>query len=204
MNRTVIQAEALAWLNGQEPDSYLAIVTSLPDPEEVGISIQKWKTWIAAVAESIDRVLDPRGIAVFYQTDRRVNGEILDKKSRISAAFYDLGYRTVLSKIALTQNPDTTNLFRPTYTNLFAVSKKATSGQATPDVFGAGKKVYPNATGLKAATVALEYVRSQVGDVVILDPFCGQGSILKIANDLGLDSIGIDIDESQVLKARKL
>ena len=63
MNRAVIHADALAYLK-TIPNQYKAIVTSLPDPEEVGISIQKWKDWIYSVGESLDAALDKDGIIV--------------------------------------------------------------------------------------------------------------------------------------------
>ena len=37
----------------------------------------------------------------------------------------------------------------------------------------------------------------------IVDPFCGKGTVLAVANELELDAFGIDIDESMCAEARK-
>lgn len=201
--RTVECADAIDWLN-HRPGELKAIITSLPDMEEIGKSETAWKDFIVSCCRHLHHAMNEKSVIVFYQTDRRHGGKIIDKRTLISEYFLRKDFDLVLSKIALTQNPDTTNLFRPTYTNLFAFSKTATTGKATPDVFGAGKKIYPNAMGLKACRVAIEFIRTAVGKQTIYDPFCGQGSVLKIANDLGFDAHGVDILPEQVKVAQTI
>jgi tRNA G10 N-methylase Trm11 len=38
----------------------------------------------------------------------------------------------------------------------------------------------------------------------IVDPFCGYGTVLAVANALGLDAIGVDLSTRMCKKARSL
>ena len=71
------------------------------------------------------------GVIFFYQTDRKYEGYIIDKNELISNQFLGMGFKKIMSKIVLKQDPDTVNLFRPSYTNLFGFSRTLTSGTAT-------------------------------------------------------------------------
>lgn len=179
-----------------------AIITSLPDMEEVSLDVVGWVDWIKKTCGLLSDSLDENGVIIFYQTDRKYNGMILDKKTLISNEFMDLGYKNIFSKIVLKQQPETTNLFRPTFTNLFGFSRNIKSGKATPDVIHAGKMLYKNAMGLNACQTSIEFIKSKINTNIITDPFCGQGSVLKIANKLEFNSIGIDIQEEQCKIAR--
>jgi len=142
------------------------------------------------------------GIIFFYQTDRRYKGQIIDKKSIISNHFLNVGkYNNVFSKIILTHTPHTINFYRPTYSNLFAFSKKQTSYNKQPDVIMSGKKIYKNAMGYNAITLCIDYLKKKDIKGTIIDPFCGKGSVLKIANDFGYNAIGVDIEPQHVKKS---
>jgi tRNA G10 N-methylase Trm11 len=39
---------------------------------------------------------------------------------------------------------------------------------------------------------------------VVVDPFCGHGTILAVANAFGLDAIGVEISSKRVRKAQRL
>jgi len=200
--RTVVCSDAHKWLINNYNNK--AIITSLPDMEEVGMDVKDWGNWIKKTCSLIVDSLDDKGIVIFYQTDRKYKGKVLDKKTLISNEFIKLGYNNIFNKIVLKQKPETINLFRPTFTNLFGFSKKITSGKSTPDVINCGKMIYKNAMGLNACKIAIEFIESKIETDIIIDPFCGQGSILKIANEMGFNSIGVDILKKQCLKAEKL
>ena len=201
-DRVVICDDADNWLakNGK----IKAIITSLPDMEEVGLDVDLWRSWMSRMCLRLMKSLDDDGVIVFYQTDRKYKGSIIDKKTLISSAFEYNGYKTILSKIVLKQDPNTVNLFRPGFTNLFAFSKNTTSGKATPDVIHCGKMLYKNAMGYNACSLAVDFIATKVQTDVIVDPFCGQGSVLKISNSKGFDAIGVEILEEQCVKAREL
>lgn len=202
-NRQVFVDDANVWLKNNK--GILAIITSLPDMEEVGLEYEQWVAWVKTTCDNLASSLDDDGIIVFYQTDRKYDGQIIDKKSLITNCFTSKGYKNIYNKIALKQAPDTINLFRPTFTNLFGFSMNTKSGKATPDVFNAGTMIYKNAMGYDACKNAISFIHSKIDDVdCIVDPFCGMGSVLKISNDLGFKSVGVDILESQVILARNL
>ena len=48
------------------------------------------------------------------------------------------------------------------------------------------------AFGFAAARVAVEFCKKHSNRV--LDPFCGRGTILHVAEELGMESVGVDID----------
>lgn len=199
--RKVICTDAVEWLKTNQ--NHKIIITSLPDKEEVGMSMDEWKNWIVKTSKVIERSLADDGIVFFYQTDRRYKGQIIDKKHLIGNVFENSGYKLVLSKIVLKQKPNTTNLFRPTYTNLFAFSKKIKTSKPTPDVIECGKMLYKNAMGFNAVKCCIDYLNAKKVDGVIVDPFCGMGSVLKISNELGFDAIGVDILQEMVDKSRE-
>ncbi len=193
--RTVINSDAHDWLKINKGQK--AIITSLPDMEEIGQPLEDWINWIKLTCELLINSLSDDGIIIFYQTDRKYNGRNIDKKTLITNEFISRGYNNIFNKIVLKQNPDTINLFRPTFTNLFGFSKKVKSGKASPDVIFAGKMIYKNAMGFNACEAAIKFIDSKIGKQTIVDPFCGQGSVLKISNLLNFDSIGIDILKEQ-------
>jgi hypothetical protein len=197
--REVFNKNALHWL--QYNEDIEVIITSLPDMSELNATIGGWKDFTKEACERLIDSLSKDGIIFFYQTDRKLNGTTIDKKSFISRIFHDHGFNTVLSKIVLKQKPETINLFRPTFTNLFAFSKVQKGGKATADVIYAGEMIYKNAMGLNACKICIDYVKNKGGNPTIVDPFCGQGSVLKMANDNGFNAIGVDIDEVQTKKA---
>lgn len=196
VKRDVYCADALQWLS--ENKNHKIIITSLPDKEEIGMELKEWRQWIIDTSKLLQESLADDGIIFFYQTDRRFKGQIIDKKGLIGRYFNFMGYNMVLSKIVLKQKPNTTNLFRPTYTNLFAFSKKVKTGKATPDVIDSGKMLYKNAMGFNAVECCINFLKGKKINDVVVDPFCGMGSVLKIANHFGYDAIGVDILPSMV------
>lgn len=200
--REIVCDDAHNWLKNNKNN--LAIITSLPDMEEVRLDKNNWISWIKDTCLLLSESLNENGIIFFYQTDRKYKGEVIDKKSIISNVFFRLGYKNIFSKIVLKQEPNTINLFRPTYTNLFAFSKNVKSGKTTADVIHAGKMIYKNAMGLNACRVSIDFIKTKIDTDTIIDPFCGQGSVLKISNDMGFNSIGVEILKEQCDKAKKL
>ena len=197
--RDVYCADSNDWLNGKK---FKIIITSLPDMEEVGLSYLEWREWIIKTSKNLIDSLYNDSIIFFYQTDRKYDGQIIDKKTLISSVFLENGFNNILSKIILKREPNKIDLFRPTYTNLFAFSKNIKSGKATADVIHSGKMIYKNAMGFNAVECCINFIKSKKIEGNILDPFCGQGSVLKISNDLGFNSIGVDILEEQFKKAK--
>jgi hypothetical protein len=47
--------------------------------------------------------------------------------------------------------------------------------------------------GITACRVACRYLLDNTRSRVVVDPFCGRGTVLAVANELGLDAIGVDV-----------
>ena len=96
---------------------------------------------------------------------------------------------------------------RPSYSHLICYckgnSKYPASGFATPDVFYRGNMIWAKGVGLNCALMGVAFLQF-VKTNVIVDPFCGVGTILAMANAVGVDSIGIEISDRRCRKARRL
>jgi hypothetical protein len=198
--RDVICADAVEWMAVNKNAG--AVVTSLPDADECGWSIEFWRNWFIDAAALSMQVARDDCPAIFYQTDRKSNGAIISKAFLCHSAAERLGYRPLWHKIVLRREVGATDLFRPTYTHLMAFSKDCPPGKASPDVIQCGRMIYENAMGLNAAILAVTFAGKFSN--TIIDPFCGRGTVLAIANAYGYKSIGVDILPEQCEKARTL
>jgi len=178
-------------------------VTSIPDVGETPYTITEWKKWFYSMAEAIIEKTQPNGYAIFYQTDRKIDGTLIDKSYIINKAAEKTGAKVIWHKIAMKRSPYKADIMRPTYTHLICISKEGVSGKATPDIFYAGKMMYKNAMGLQACQVAIDFLKSK-GITKVVDPFCGQGSVLVVAGKNKMEAIGIDIDKEQIKRAKLL
>lgn len=176
-----------------------AVITSPPDAEEIGESVETWADWfVHAAALCFSAAAGP---VVFYVTDRKSGGRLFSKPALIAAAA-PAGYSLMWHKIALRKPAGATDLHRPGYTHLVAYNTENKPGRATPDVFERGPVAYKNGMGLRAASVAVRYA-ADFTDTVI-DPFCGRGTVPAMAGAYGLDGYGIEILEDQAARARAL
>jgi len=201
--RKVICGDSSTLLNNYK--NMKVIITSLPDMEEMGLNampeyIERLWNMVGKLQNSIDK----NGIIFFYQTNRKYKGILIDKNAHITRVMLYNTFYKVFEKIVLKQQPETINNFRPTYTVLTAFSKTIKAGRSTPDVIYAGNMVYKNAMGENAIKVCLDFVRKNAETDTIFDPFCGRGSVLRLANFYGYNAIGIDIDPKQCEIAKNI
>ena len=61
---------------------------------------------------------------------------------------------------------------------------------------------WSRAMGAAACEAAVRFLVS-IGARVVVDPFCGQGSILAAANAHGLDAIGVELSRRRAARARR-
>jgi hypothetical protein len=192
-------ADAIQWLSATTARG--AVVTSLPDADEVGLDITDWGIWFAAAATACFRVLAPGAPVVFFQTDRKAGGGVYSKASSLVAAASQAGARLLWHKIVLRRPVGAIDLHRPGYSHLMAFGMPgARPGPATPDVIENGRALYRNGIGAAAAAVAVRFAGRN--SAMIIDPSCGRGAIGAAALDAGLNTIGVDIDPAQCDRAR--
>lgn len=203
--RVVHHGDALEFLaRGPLPADH-AIVTSLPDHSELpALGVDGWRRWFVDTAATICRVLADDAVAVFFQTDVKHDGRWIDKGHLVHAGVDAAGSHLLWHKIVCRVAPGTTTFGRPAYAHLLCASRarRLAPGASTPDVLPElGEMTWSRAMGTAACEAAVAFVAS-TGARVILDPFCGQGSILATANAAGLDAIGVELSRRRAAKAR--
>lgn len=182
-------------------------VTSLPDVSEVGKSLPVWREWfLGAVRVTIDLVPEASA-ALFFQSDIKRDGIWIDKGALVIRAAEDAGARVLFHKIVCRRPPGMLTMGRPGFTHLIAVSRAMRCPEVLPipDIIAdAGRAPWVRAMGIRAAAHAVRFARDQVGARVIVDPFCGVGTIPAVANALGLDAVGVELARKRAEQARAL
>ena len=182
------------------------IVSSLPDVSEVRprLTPLEYETWCANVVERMLDLLPPDSVCILYQTpgrDSAEGGAWLDKGFLCQLGARAAAAACVWQKVVL-PNPDAVGLrqsgTRVGFINLLCFSKRHRVPRdhvAVDVVADRGHMTFANAMGEAACSVAIEYCKQLVGDAepTIVDPFCGHGSVLAVANALGLPSVGMEI-----------
>jgi hypothetical protein len=74
-----------------------------------------------------------------------------------------------------------------------------------PDIIvDAGRQPWVRAMGIRGAGHAVRFARDEVKAHRIFDPFCGVGTVLAVANTLGLDALGVEKSAKRCEQARQL
>lgn len=206
--RDVHHADALEWLQLQQVLEGCSFVTSLPDLSEFpGMSLNDWKNWFQSAAELIFSRCPDDGVAIFYQTDIKVGGSWVDKGFLCQKAAEKSGVELISHKIVCRVPPGMTTFGRPAYSHLlcFSRSVRPESSVSFPDVLPEpGAVTWVRGMGVKACQLACRMVVRYTATRTIVDPFCGHGSVLSVANQMGLDAVGVDLSFKRVRKARAL
>lgn len=194
--REVFQAEALAWLAEHPAEPHTSVITSLPDVSELGeLGFDGWRAWFIAAAERVIDWLPDAGVALFYQSDIRRQGVWIDKAYLVQRAAEAASAALLFHKIVCRKPPGTITFGRASYSHLLCVAKSAlpTLRHPGPDVLpDAGAMNYSRAMGVGACRVACRFLREETSTRLVVDPFCGRGTALAVANAFGFDAVGVD------------
>lgn len=179
-----------------------AIVTSLPDAAEIGLSLDgEYQRWVTDAVRLCEAQVRDDGLLVFYQTDRRAEGQWFSKPALI----IPVAGRMLWHKIVLRRDVGGRDLYRPGFAHLLAFSRTGHVGAASPDVMPAGQRLWKNGTGLTASTFAAEYARGFGDGESFCDPFCGHGTSLITAMRAGFGTVtGIDSDGECCAMAQRM
>lgn len=194
--RTIIHAEALGWLASNTAVSGTSVITSLPDVSEIpNLGFAGWREWFIDTARRLMLWVPADGTAIFFQSDIRFEDVWVDKGYMIMEAARAAEASLVWHKIVCRKPPGTISLGRPSYSHMLCFSPvvRPTPQRPGPDVIAdAGHMPWPRAMGENACRVACRFLRDETATRVVVDPFCGEGSVLAMANAYGFEAIGID------------
>lgn len=206
--RTVHCADALQFLGSTPLPERSSVLTSLPDSSELRrLPFAAWRDWFVAAAGLVVRSTPRDGAAIFYQTDTRHDGTWVDKAFLVQQGAAASGAALVWHKLVLRAPAGRATFGRPGYAHLlcFAAERREPIAASTPDVLPElGTMTWPKAIGLPAARFAVGWLRDHAGATTIVDPFCGVGTALAVANELGLDALGVEKNPGRAAKARAL
>lgn len=203
MTRIVHHGDGVAWLRDADLAG-MAVVTSLPDHSELTLGLDGWKAWFTDVARLACEKAD---VAVFYQTDVKHEGLWVDKAYLVARGAEAAGAGCLFHKVVCRVPPGTTTYGRPAYAHLLAFSRtsRLEPGQSTPDVLPeVGDMPWPRAMGTAACDAIARFLLAYTPCRTVVDPFCGHGTMLAVANRNGLAAIGVELSRKRAEKARAL
>lgn len=206
-NRIVHNREALEWLAEQGDFAGCSFVTSLPDVSEVSLALEEWKAWFLRAAGLILQKCPPEGVAIFFQTDIKVEGTWVDKGFLVQKAAESAGVPLLWHKIVCRLPAGNTSYGRPGYAHLLCFSRgvKADIAKSTTDVLPRpGEVTWTRGMGVEACRAACRFILESTETRTVVDPFCGHGTVLAVANELGMKAVGVELGGKRAQKARGL
>ncbi len=207
-SRQVFHADAIAWLAEHSPLVGCSVVTSLPDVSELpALGFDKWRDWFVAAAGLVLRSIPRGAMAVFFQSDVLHGGRWVDKGALVSQGAAATGADLLSHKIVCRKPPGSPSFGRASYAHMLSFGRDVTPGHSHPrvDVLpDGGERPGAKAMGALACRDACLDVLRITRTRTIVDPFCGFGTVLAVANALGLHSVGVDISAKMCRKARNL
>jgi hypothetical protein len=193
--RIVHHADAIKWLNANELNN-CSIITSLPDISEFPhLNLVEWKRWFTDTAELVLSKCPTEGITIFYQSDIKRDGVWTDKGYYIHKAAENTGQHLVSHKIVCRAPVGTETHSATSYSHLLCFSKspRPELTKAFPDVLpDAGETTWTRGMGVRACELACKMVMEYTPTRLIVDPFCGHGTVLAVANRMGLNAVGVE------------
>jgi hypothetical protein len=206
--RSVFCEDALPWLRQRTPLSGCSVITSLPDVSGLpGLTLQAWQEWFVSAAELALGATPDEGVTIFYQTDIKREGIWVDKGQLCHRAAQQRGCALLWHKIVCRRPAGQPNFGRPAFSHLLCFSRgvRDQPSPAYPDVLPAtGKMTWSQAMGVAACELSCRYVLSHTSTRTVVDPFCGLGTVLAVANQLGLDAVGVELSRKRAQRARNL
>eukprot|EP00698_Gefionella_okellyi_P017039 TRINITY_DN4935_c0_g2_i1.p1 TRINITY_DN4935_c0_g2~~TRINITY_DN4935_c0_g2_i1.p1 ORF type:complete len:241 (+),score=37.59 TRINITY_DN4935_c0_g2_i1:79-801(+) len=206
--RVVYAQDAIPWLKEQGVISNCSFITSLPDSCEFNsITFDEWQVWFVAAAEAVLRACPDDGVVIFFQTDVRREGLLVDKSFLINKAAEACGFSSLWHAIVCRKPAGCKTFALAAYSHMlcFSRAKAFDPSRAPPDVIpDGGAKAWKRAMGVNACMEACKFIMRSTPSRTIIDPFCGVGTTLAVANHLGLDAIGVELFAKRARKAQKL
>lgn len=208
--RVVHQTDGVAWLRAFESAPLAndhAIVTSLPDSSEMRLDFADWRSWFVDTAALACSVTHPSSVAIFFQTDVKREGAWIDKAFLIQQGAERAGMSLLWHKIVCRAPAGKTTFGRPAYAHLLCFSRelRLANEQSSADVLPQlGAMTWARAMGIAACEATAQFLIAHTPCRTVIDPFCGVGSMLAVANAYDLDAIGVELSVKRAERAREL
>jgi hypothetical protein len=207
-SRTVHHGDGVAWLARAPLPPDHAVVTSLPDASEMrSLDADAWRRWyIDTVALACTQVAD-ESVAVFFQTDVKREGRWVDKGFLAQLGAESVGSHLLWHKLVLRAPAATVTPGRPSYAHLLCFSRtlRLDPARSFADVLPRlGAMTWARAMGVEACVAVCEFLRASTACRTVVDPFCGVGTMLAVANNHGLDAVGVELSAKRAERARAL
>ena len=209
MQRVIHAGDGIAWVRANAPlPADHSIVTSLPDSSEVpALGFEGWRRWFSETSELLCSAVAPSAAAIFFQTDVKRDGTWVDKAFLVQRGADAAGVAQLWHKVVCRAPAGTATFGRPAYAHLLCFSKglRLEPKHSTADVLPRlGEMTWARAMGVEACVAAVKFLAQHAGARTIVDPFCGLGTALAVANAMGLDGVGVELSAKRAEKARKL
>lgn len=201
----VINGDAVEWLRARPRQAGCSLVTSLPDVAELGVSISLWEGFFVEAASACLAAVPDEGVAVFLQTDKKVDGRWISKAGLVLHAAAADGSALLAHQIVCRHPPGTVSMGRPGFSHLLVFSRglRAPAALSSADVLlDPGVAAWSHGMGPAVATRALRWIGGlSPSTTTILAPFCGLGEALVAARAAGLGAIGIERNRKRAAQA---
>ncbi|MFO0724712.1 MAG: SAM-dependent methyltransferase [Myxococcota bacterium] len=207
-SRQIHTGDGIAWISAATLGPQQAIVSSLPDVSECrGMEFEAWRRWFIDTSALLCRAVDPSAVTVFYQTDIKREGRWVDKAYLVARGAEEAGASLLFHKIVCRAPPGTITFGRPAYAHLLCFSRglrlppAASSADVLPRL---GEMTWARAMGVEACAAVARFLLANTECRTVVDPFCGLGTMLAVANAFGLDAIGVERSRKRAARAETL
>lgn len=207
ITRVVHATDGVAWLKQAALSADHAIVTSLPDSSEMRLDFDAWRSWFVETSALICNVIADDAVAIFFQTDVKREGRWIDKAFLVQLGAQQAGVHLLWHKVVSRAPAGTATRGRPSYSHLLCFSRhlRLDPKHATADVLPRlGDMVWPRGMGIAACEASAQFILEATTCRTVVDPFCGMGTMLAVANDYGLNAIGVELSAKRAEQARSL
>ncbi len=185
-----------------------AVVTSLPDASELpALGFEGWRDWFVETAALACAAVAGEAVTIFFQTDVKRDGRWIDKAHLVLAGADRAGAHLLWHKVVCRAPPGITTFGRPAYAHLLCLSRglRLPPGRSSPDVLPRlGEMTWARAMGREPCEAVARFLLSDTGCRTVVDPFCGVGTMLAVANAHGLDAVGVELSPKRAERARHL
>jgi len=185
------------------------VVSSIPDISETGLGETAWLSFFTGSAAQCLRLVDDGGLVILFQTDTRKGGVWRDKSGLITHAVVEAGGVLLARKVICRIPAGKTSTSRAAYSHLLVYGRRPldqTFPDVVPDVIlNPGPLTWTRGVGLDAARAAFRFLRRHSPDTTtVVDPYCGEGMLLAVANEAGFDAVGVERHTKRAERARVL